>query len=76
MSRMDQDAAERHQYTGDSTDRVLGELRGGLRAGLFALILATGLAGCTQGEEVFLRQNQASAALAYTIMDIEDTRPE
>ncbi|MEM7225199.1 MAG: hypothetical protein AAF495_19630 [Pseudomonadota bacterium] len=51
-------------------------MRSRLQAGLVAMILATGLAGCMQGEEVFLRQNQASTALAYTIMDLETTQPE
>ena len=72
MSRMDQDDARRQRNTAEETERVPGKYR----TGLLALMFAIGLAGCANGEEVFLRQNQASTALAYTIMDMEDTQPD
>ena len=72
MSGKDQDDARRLRYTEERTARVPKQLQ----AGLLGFIMITGLAGCTQGEEVFLRQNRASAALAYTILDIETTAPD
>ena len=72
MSRMGQGDARRRLSIGFGSDRAPSRLR----AGVMGLVLAGGLAGCASGEEVFLRQNQASAALAYAIMDIEMSQPE
>ena len=72
MYWMDHNHSTRRRPGGTGASGLTRALRGGLAA----VILGAGLIGCVQGEELFLRQNRASAALAYTIMDVEVREPE